>query len=109
MKHPCVDVAKYLYPAFNALVARELAEKYGVKRSEVARLMTVTPAAITQYLKHSRGSRLVPILKKEPAIMETISIFARSLIDGGRDSPNLMETFQSVCSVARKKGVVPLT
>jgi len=108
MKHPCVDVAKYLYPAFNALIAHELTEKYGVRRSEVAKLMGVTPAAVTQYLKYSRGNRLVPLLRSEPTIMERIALFAKNLVERGGNSHDLIEIFQSVCSEARKRGVVPI-
>ena len=42
----------------------ELAEKYGMKRSDVAEKMGITPAAVTPYLNHKRGNAAIKLIAK---------------------------------------------
>ncbi|MEM3056899.1 MAG: transcriptional regulator, partial [Candidatus Bathyarchaeia archaeon] len=56
MKPPYVVVVQYLLPALRVAVSKKLIETYGMRRTEAAEKMDLKPAAITQYLKRSRGS-----------------------------------------------------
>ncbi|MEM0483065.1 MAG: hypothetical protein QXM16_09325 [Nitrososphaerota archaeon] len=47
-----------LIPALRAALAIRLVNKYGLKKSHVAKALGVSPAAITQYVSGSRGLRL---------------------------------------------------
>ncbi|GBC71918.1 hypothetical protein HRbin02_01707 [Candidatus Calditenuaceae archaeon HR02] len=47
-----------LVPALRAALAVRLVDKYGLKKSHVAKALGVSPAAITQYVAGSRGVRL---------------------------------------------------
>lgn len=55
MKPPCMIVVKDILPSIRVLIARELVGIHGMKKSMVAELMVLTPAAITQYLNTTRG------------------------------------------------------
>ncbi len=107
MKHPAPDVAKYLLPAVNALIACELVKKRGLRQSEVARIMDVSPAAVTQYLKRSRGWRVIDKLQNSKRIMEIIS----SLLKGDRvrriDSEEFFFAMREICLEARREGIIP--
>lgn len=44
----------YLLPAIRAQLVKEL-RKLGVKQVEIARMMSITPAAVSQYINGTRG------------------------------------------------------
>ncbi|MEM1975350.1 MAG: hypothetical protein QW074_04600 [Candidatus Caldarchaeum sp.] len=44
-----------LIPLLRAMVATELVTTYGLKKAEVARLLSITPQAVTQYVKGVRA------------------------------------------------------
>ncbi|MEM2236932.1 MAG: hypothetical protein QXR26_01125 [Candidatus Caldarchaeum sp.] len=52
MKQP---KAEEIIPALRALIAVELTRTYGLKNAEAARLLSITPQAVTQYLKGARA------------------------------------------------------
>jgi len=47
--------ADYLIPRIRAALARRLVEKHGLKRSQAARALGLTPQAVTQYLSGARA------------------------------------------------------
>lgn len=44
-----------LIPLLRAMVANELVKTYGLKKAEAARILSITPQAVTQYLKGVRA------------------------------------------------------
>lgn len=48
--------AKATIPALRAMVAKRLLQKYGLTQQRVARLLGVTQAAISNYLRETRGA-----------------------------------------------------
>jgi len=55
MRTKCEQVILSFLPLLRALVARELVENYNLKQMEAAKLLGVTQAAISQYLRGMRG------------------------------------------------------
>jgi hypothetical protein len=51
---PCESAARHKVPAIKAKLARELKEK-GVSQKEIATLLDVTEAAVSQYLSGKRA------------------------------------------------------
>ncbi|KUJ92400.1 MAG: hypothetical protein XD40_2412, partial [Archaeoglobus fulgidus] len=56
MKPHCVMMVKYVLPALRAKVALELIDR-GYRVKDVADLLGLTQAAVSQYLKSKRGQR----------------------------------------------------
>lgn len=54
MKAPCHAVVWYLIPAIGAELARELSRRK-MPQKEIAKRLGITPAAVSQYMKGSRG------------------------------------------------------
>ena len=63
MKPPCMVVVQYILPALRVAVSRQLVNELSLKRSEAAKKMDVTPAAITQYLNKSRGDKAIDVIE----------------------------------------------
>jgi len=55
--------AEEVIPVLRSLIAAELVKTYGLRKSETARLLSVTPQAVTQYLKGVRalGGKTFPV------------------------------------------------
>jgi len=58
MKLPCQLIVWNVLPAIRAAIAEELSAM-GVSQQEAARLLDMTPSAISQYLTGKRGYRIV--------------------------------------------------
>ncbi|MEB3755419.1 MAG: hypothetical protein GSR79_00955, partial [Desulfurococcales archaeon] len=56
---PCEMAAKYVLPAIRAALAIVLTEEYGFTSYRVAKMLNLTPAAITNYRKGKRGIKLI--------------------------------------------------
>lgn len=57
-------VVRYLLPSINAHIAIELIEKHGMRKSEVAKKMGITPAAVTYYINGLRGSTAMDLIDR---------------------------------------------
>jgi len=66
---PCESAAKHKVPAIKAKLARELKEK-GVSQKEIAALLDVTEAAVSQYLSGKRAKKRKSAEDKSKAIPE---------------------------------------
>jgi predicted transcriptional regulator len=105
MKPPCMIVVQYILPAIRAAVARELVEVHGLKKSNVAEIMGLTPAAITQYLNTSRGDN-VDLLEGSDRFSELVSELAEKLA-GGEYAPDLIILQMCrICSLIRSQGLI---
>lgn len=87
-----------ILPALRVTIARQLIKEYNMKPAEAARRMTVTPAAVTQYLKGVRGKKSFEAFtneKVEDAISQLIVTITKD--------PIKMDTMlHSLCNVCRK-------
>ncbi len=100
---PCELVVKTLIPAIRAMVARELVMNSGKKQVEAAELLGVTQAAISQYLRGTRGGKLR--LDKYPEVVSIVKRLAQGLAEGklGKDEAAILVC--EACYTARKLGV----
>lgn len=55
MKVPCEMIVTYILPTAKGALAKELVREHGLTQVEVSRLFGVTSAAISQYIKGTRG------------------------------------------------------
>ncbi|VVC71937.1 Helix-turn-helix [uncultured archaeon] len=92
MRAPCQTVVWYLLPAVGAELARELSGK-GLPQKEVAKRLGITPAAVSQYLKGSRGSE-VKLGKKTLAEIRKLAV---ELERGGGER----DATRAMCGICR--------
>lgn len=106
LKPPCVVVVRYILPAIRVLIARELVEKYGLKRIEVARKMGITPAAVTQYLEEVRGKTATSIVESSEKATGIISQIAEALVKNEVSVHDVMVEICEICRVMRSSGLI---
>lgn len=91
-------VVSYILPAMRAQIARELINKYGLRRSEASKKMGVTPAAVTQYLKRARGEITRCMVEDSEEVTEAVSQIAETLV---KDEASMCEVLDKMCKVCR--------
>jgi predicted transcriptional regulator len=97
MRVPCQITQWYLLPAISAELVKEL-KVLGVKQAEIARLLGVTPAAVSQYVKGKRGK----VVTFTPDIKKMISKSAKKIATGEIDDEGLSREICELCIKARR-------
>ncbi|ADC66590.1 transcriptional regulator, XRE family [Ferroglobus placidus DSM 10642] len=95
LKSPCEEVALKVLPMIRGELARELVER-GLSKKEVAEILGVTVAAISQYTKGKRG-----VLKDE-RIRENIKDLAEEIVSGKIKGDDLSRKICEICGMIRK-------
>lgn len=75
MKPHCIRLVKHFLPAIRAMVAKELIER-GYKIKEVAEMLEVTQAAVSQYLTGKRGKKYLELLEKNEEVKRMVAEIA---------------------------------
>ena len=68
-----------LFPAIRAEITRKLINEYAMSQSKIAEILGITQAAVSQYMKSTRGKQLL----KNPEIDLLINKMCREISDTG--------------------------
>lgn len=98
-------VVKDILPSIRVLIARKLVDIHGMKNSQVAKLMGLTPAAITQYLNTSRGDN-TKIIEGSYKIRELISDIAQDVVHENSPPDMLLLKMCMICQIVRSEGLM---
>jgi len=101
MKMPCQMVVWYLLPAINAALTREMKE-LGMRNSEIAQALDITPSAVSQYLSSKRGSDV----SLGRSASSKVSELARRIHRGALEPQEMLSEICSICATARSEGVM---
>jgi predicted transcriptional regulator len=99
-------VVQHILPALRLEITRELVEKYGMKRSDAAVKMGVTPAAVTQYLSRARGGSATNLLEGSGKVMELVDELSLDIAAGESPLDVLIMKLCRACAAARSEGLV---
>ena len=100
---PCEIIVRTLIPSVRAAITRELLERHGLKQVEVARLLGVTQAAVSQYVRGARGG--VFDLSGDESIAAMISRIAEGLARGSLSWLDASTLTCEVCYQVRRRGL----
>lgn len=106
LKPPCMIVVQYVLPALRVAIAKELIEKYGMRKTDVAEKMDVTPAAVTQYVNASRGDIAYQAIERSEKVTELISDLAKELAQGRSPPDMLLIRLCRACQAVRTEGLI---
>jgi len=98
---PCEMAARYVLPAIRAALAVVLTDKYGLTSYRVAKILNLTPAAITNYRKGKRGNKLVEQILSEPTTRSYIEEIAKAISSGGDGLRVFREKTCDICQTVR--------
>jgi len=106
MMPPCMVVVQHILPALRLEITQELVEKYGMKRSDAAAKMGITPAAVTQYLSRARGGSATTLLEGSGKVMEIVDELSRDIAAGESPLDILLLKLCRACAAARSEGLI---
>ena len=99
MKMPCEVVIWYILPMIRRELVLELVRQEDITQSDAARILGLTPAAISQYVKGRRGAGKVDDLEVREAIEKAAR---RIALDKDAD---VSDEICSICILMREKGI----
>jgi len=102
VKVPCERVARQILPAIRSVVARRLAEEYGLTQTDIAKRLGVKQATVSLYLYSKRGGSLeVQRLLKRAELADIVDEIVR-------DVANDVDVASKLCKLcARVRELLP--
>jgi predicted transcriptional regulator len=94
--------SKLLIPAVRAILSKELVIEKGLKEEEVARMLGITQAAVSNYLRGTRGdNELISKLMSLSEIMSMIKEISDDLSTNRAYTAKTLSKFIAVCNYMR--------
>jgi uncharacterized protein len=94
--------SKLLIPAVRAILSKELVTEKGLKEEEVARLLGITQAAVSNYLRGTRGdNELISKLVSLSEIMSMIKEIGDDLSTNKAYTAKTLSKFIALCNYMR--------
>ena len=94
--------SKLLIPAIRAILSKELVIEKGLKEEEVARLLGITQAAVSNYLRGTRGdNELISKLMSLSEIMSMIKEISNDLSTNRAYTAKTLSKFIALCNYMR--------
>ena len=96
---PAEIESKTLIPALRAILAKKLAEDHNVREEEISKMLGVTQAAISNYIRGTRGDpALITKLLSEPQVFNLINELTESLSSDMAYTPSSLSKFIGLCN-----------
>jgi predicted transcriptional regulator len=94
--------AKSLIPAVRAILAKKLIKEYSLKEEDVAKVLGITQAAVSNYVRGTRGDmELISKLESVREVMRMIDDIARDLSTNKAYTPSTLAKFVGLCNYMR--------
>jgi predicted transcriptional regulator len=94
--------SKLLIPAVRAILSKEMVSEKGLKEEEVARLLGITQAAVSNYLRGTRGdNELISKLISQHEIMGMIKEISDDLSTNRAYTAKTLSKFIALCNYMR--------
>lgn len=94
--------AKSLIPAVRAILAKKLIKEYSLKEEDVAKVLGITQAAVSNYVRGTRGDmELISKLETVREVMRMIDDIARDLSTNKAYTPSTLAKFVGLCNYMR--------
>jgi len=96
---PAEIESKTLIPALRAILAKTLAEKHKIREDEISKMLGVTQAAVSNYIRGTRGDpELIKKLLTENQVSEMIYEISDDLSSDRAYSPSSLSKFIGLCN-----------
>jgi len=104
--HPCQIMllpaeieSKTLIPALRAILAKKLAEEHDIREDEISKMLGVTQAAISNYIRGTRGDpSLIAKLLAEKQVAQLINELCDHLSSDLAYTPSSLSKFIGLCN-----------
>lgn len=99
---PAEIESKTLIPALRAILARKLSENHKIREDEISKMLGVTQAAVSNYIRGVRGDkRLIDKLLAEDRISVMLTELTDKLASDMAYTPSSLSMFLGMCNYVR--------
>ena len=96
---PAEIESKTLIPALRAIIAKTLAEKHEIREENISKMLGVTQAAISNYIRGTRGDpELIKKLLAEKQVSEMLDDICDNLSSDKAYTPSSLSKFIGLCN-----------
>jgi len=96
---PAEIESKTLIPALRAILAKKLAESHKIREDEISKMLGVTQAAVSNYIRGTRGDpKLIQKLLAEEQVSKMINELSDSLASDMAYTPSNLSKFIGLCN-----------
>jgi len=96
---PAEIESKSLIPALRAILAKDLANKYNIREDEISKMLGVTQAAVSNYIRGTRGDpKLIEKLLEDKQVAVMINDISDSLSSDKAYTPSNLSKFIGLCN-----------
>ncbi len=96
---PAEIESKTLIPALRAILAKKLAEEHKIREDEISKMLGVTQAAISNYIRGTRGDpKLIAKLVADKQVSEMVNELSDRLSSDMAYTPSSLAKFISLCN-----------
>lgn len=96
---PAEIESKTLIPALRAILARKLAEQHKIREDEISKMLGVTQAAVSNYIRGTRGDpKLISQLSSQKQIIDMINEISDNLASNKAYTPASLSKFIGLCN-----------
>ena len=96
---PAEIESKSLIPALRAILAKDLANNHHIREDEISKMLGVTQAAISNYIRGTRGDpKLIEKLLEDKQVTEMLNDISDSLSTDKAYTPSNLSKFIGLCN-----------
>jgi len=96
---PAEIESKSLIPALRAILAKQLAKKHLIHEDQISKMLGVTQAAVSNYIRGTRGDpKLIEKLLAEKQVAEMILDISDNLASDRAYTPSSLSKFIGLCN-----------
>jgi len=96
---PAEIESKSLIPALRAILAKKLAEDHKIREDEISKMLGVTQAAVSNYIRGTRGDpQLIQKLLAEEQVSKMVDELTDSLSSDMAYTPSNLSKFIGLCN-----------
>ncbi len=96
---PAEIESKSLIPALRAILAKDLANKHNIREDEISKMLGVTQAAISNYIRGTRGDpKLIEKLLEDKQVTDMLNDISDSLSTDKAYTPSNLSKFIGLCN-----------
>ena len=96
---PAEIESKTLIPALRAILAKDLANRYHIREDEISKMLGVTQAAISNYIRGTRGDpKLIEKLLEEKQVADMLGDISDNLSSDKAYTPSSLSKFIGLCN-----------
>ena len=96
---PAEIESKTLIPALRAILAKKLADTHKVREDEISKMLGVTQAAISNYIRGTRGDpKLITKLLSEVQVVKMLDEISDNLASNMAYTPASLSKFIGLCN-----------